>query len=127
MDACGSSNASLPMRFDAPDFLTPARYGGASETAHAVLGVALAVIVVVWGALVVLGRRGDGRDGVEAAAHEPRAEGGDASGLRFVIYALVVPGAQGLRASQRSSRRGLEGDAGQRAEREGAEPRHGRS
>ena len=60
MDACGSSNASLPMRFDAPDFLTPARYGGASETAHAVLGVALAVIVVVWGALVVLGRRGDG-------------------------------------------------------------------
>jgi hypothetical protein len=47
------AGASLPLRFDAPPFLTPAAYAAASERAHTVLGFALACIVCVWGALVV--------------------------------------------------------------------------
>ena len=49
-----AGNATFPRRFDAPSFFTPAAYSRASETAHSVLGLALAAIVCVWGARVVL-------------------------------------------------------------------------
>mgnify|MGYP005715322785 CR=1 FL=1 len=52
---CG--NATLPMRFAGPSNLTPEMYGKASQTAHTVLGIALACICCVWGALVVLPER----------------------------------------------------------------------
>mgnify|MGYP004140861481 CR=1 FL=1 len=55
MVACG--NATLPMRFAGPSNLTPEMYGKASQTAHTVLGIALACICCVWGALVVLPER----------------------------------------------------------------------
>ena len=55
MVACGS--ATLPMRFDGPSYMTPDMYRSASQTAHTVLGIALALICCVWGALVVLPER----------------------------------------------------------------------
>ena len=55
MVACG--NATLPMRFEGPASLTPEMYGKASQTAHTVLGIALACICCVWGAFVVLPER----------------------------------------------------------------------
>ena len=55
MVACG--NATLPMRFEGPPNLTPEMYGKASQTAHTVLGIALACICVVWGAFIVLPER----------------------------------------------------------------------
>ncbi len=55
MTSCG--NATLPMRFEGPASLTPETYGKASQTAHTVLGVTLACICCVWGALVVLPER----------------------------------------------------------------------
>ncbi len=55
MVLCG--NATLPMRFAGPSNLTPEMYGKASQTAHTVLGIALACICCVWGALVVLPER----------------------------------------------------------------------
>ena len=41
-----AGNVSLPLRFDAPAFLTPAVYGDASSTAHAVLGVAMCFFAI---------------------------------------------------------------------------------
>ena len=55
MVSCG--NATLPMRFAGPSNLTPETYGTASQTAHTVLGIALACICVVWGAFIVLPER----------------------------------------------------------------------
>ena len=83
MVSCG--NATLPMRFEGPASLTPEMYGKASQTAHTVLGIALACICCVWGALVVLPER-VGKKQCYAAAGALSA----AAGLYLIAWVQIL-------------------------------------
>ena len=84
-----AGNVSLPLRFDAPAFLTPAVYGDASSTAHAVLGVALAAIVCIWGVLVVSREERVSRSACYAAAGAASVAAG--AYLLLWVFALSAP------------------------------------